>query len=181
MAPIGKARARKPAIMQNRESALLKRNIVKLDRRAAMMGALRKRLKQPTGWFNMAELPNRRPSMRLFRFDGMKVVVKDTGGVPLQGSHWKHARADFLAHQKAVRSGAIKATKYILRSPKAYGLIGGEFLAMEYIGGKISSSNSSSMGREYLYSNKEGAFGPAHGKARNDFGLAMAELLGNLS
>jgi len=168
-----KARLRRPAILRNRRGALLKRGIVKLGQRRAMMNELRKRLRRPDGWLGMGELPSKKPSLRLFRFGGVKVVIKDTLCDPLSGVRWQHARQDFLMHQKAVRSGAIKATKYILRSPKAYGLIGGNYLIMEYIDDKESKIIP-------FKSHLEGKELKEYETVSKDFYAAMEELDQNL-
>jgi len=189
MAPKRKARLRKPTILGDRRNALVKRNIVKLDQRKAMMDALRKRLRAPNGWQSMEGIPSKNPFFRLFRFGDIKVVIKATYGDPSAGGDWKKVRRDFLTHQKAVRSGGIKTTKYILRSPKVYGLIGEQFLAMECIEDKRPKSHlgeyiednrfQSQLVPSIIKSNK--LSGPNYREVVKDFSIAINELKKNLS
>ena len=98
-----------------------------------------------------------------FQFEGVSVIIKDTYGINFHGFNYGGLRKSFLAHQKTLRSGAIKARHYSLRSAKFYGMVD-NFLVIEYVDGVNSFQFSNSR----FFSKKK------------SFKKALRELSGNL-
>lgn len=118
-------------------NALFKRNLVKLNERGALLGEARRlvSLAKHSKFITTIKAPGVEtiaPCVFRFFHKGVPVVIKWTGPALQHGGEYALLRHDFLAHQRAVRSGKIDAKSYVLRSPKVYGQIGG-FLVLECI------------------------------------------------
>lgn len=138
-----------------------KRLIIPQNQRRELLCTLERNLVAP-GFFD--SLPKVAPCVGIFDFKNMPVAIKDTsmGGyrVPIEhGFGFEEIRSGFLAHQRALRSGEIKAEHYVLRTIKVYGRIK-HFLIMEYISHKravpMPVSVSSELTRNFGFLKREG-------------------------
>ncbi|VVB74745.1 Uncharacterised protein [uncultured archaeon] len=93
----------------------------------------------------LKEVEHVRASIYKFVFKGNPVAFKNTLASKTHGSDPASLRNDFLIHQRAVRLGKISADKYILRSPKVYGMVG-QYLVMEYIEGATIDNAAAKFG-----------------------------------
>ncbi len=72
----------------------------------------------------------------VYYFEGIPIAVKYAKGKESEGLAVKKLRKLFLIHQKEARKGElIKAQHYRLITPNVYGVIGKEFIVMEYMAG----------------------------------------------
>jgi hypothetical protein len=135
---------------------LFKRNIVPLKGRKALMDFLREQLKDPSFLKSLTQVTATRGIFALeFEHNGKKypVIVKDTsavfekgsGGIEVHGRYYKKFRQIIEAHQREAKAGRIDTHDYILRTPKAYGLIGNRFLIMEGIEEGINEGSFSGL------------------------------------
>jgi len=121
------------------ENPLFKRHLVPMPNRGALLLEAEKVIKaqeyvDAKRLPRLKEVEHVRASIFKFTFQGKPVAFKNTLASKKHGFDPASLRNDFLTHQRAVRSGQIIADKYVLRSPKVYGMVG-QYLVMECIEG----------------------------------------------
>jgi hypothetical protein len=118
------------------------RQLVPPSQRPELLRYLRQNLFKPHFFENLSDIYAGRIKRLDFHFwidkkeHVVSVAIKNTN-MPdlypeLQGKEFEEFRDRFEVHQRAVHSGKIRPKRYILRTPKVYGLIE-DFLVMEFV------------------------------------------------
>lgn len=109
-----------------------KRHGIPLSKRKTLLGELREKINDPV--FS-SKFEAGGDKLLKYYFQGIPVMIKNTSGKWVHGIEYEKLRGAFLNHQKAVRSGKIKANNYRIVSPRVFGRIEG-FLVMEFMEGR---------------------------------------------
>ncbi len=124
-----------------RGNPLFKRHLIPQKNRKTMLKILQKKLNEKF-FDSLPKLQDYNPQIRVCKYNGKRVIIKDTKGNQDEGFNFQELRNSFLEHQKSARQKAINTDSYILRSPKIYGRIG-NYLVMELIEDKYEEIYSS--------------------------------------
>jgi hypothetical protein len=109
-----------------------RRHVLPRKKWPELIKELKTKLADPYFFSSLKDIGKSMGNVKLFYYDGIPVVIKDTGRRDTHGFNYKEIRKALFIHQKAVREGKISPKRYRIITPKVYGQIG-RYLVMEYM------------------------------------------------
>ncbi|GEM_PF-3256675 len=122
--------------LEKTTESVLKRSIIPKEKRNALLSDVEKKLDSHPQFFNTLPKAGKHHFVRLYEFNGVPVVIKDTRGEAKEGLDFRELQRMFITHQKAVQQGAIRPRGYRLIMPEIYGEIKGRYVVMELMSEK---------------------------------------------